>query len=169
MLFRSASQPEKNSDTLIIDKLEQDLEQEQVKYKTELEAHEATKTLLDIQKDNNEKLKIPFHNINDAKLKQLMSFHNDATCYGPSLNFTHPRDKTFSHCIAKELLAKRFLKFMEELEIIESTGGMDYSPAKAKDELTKWQVENYSFEEDKAGWYNNIMLGYLIIEYSKKS
>ncbi|MEN8134958.1 MAG: hypothetical protein ABFS18_05410 [Thermodesulfobacteriota bacterium] len=92
--------------------------------------------------------------------------HNDAVCYGRSLNFIHEPDESYSHCVTKEVLAKRFLKFFEELEIIENNGGMDYSRAKAKSELIKLQTK-YNFTNP--GWYTEFMLGILIIEYAKKA
>jgi len=62
-------------------------------------------------------LKVPFHKISNTKLKQLIKFHNDAVCYGHSLNFTHDSNNEYEECVAKELLAKRFLLFFEELEL----------------------------------------------------
>lgn len=131
---------------------------------------ESIRKKLEDEKEKNEKeieeLKYPFHQINNSKLKQLLAFHNDASCYGQSLNFTHEPDKSYNHCVTKKILAKRFLKFFEELEIIESDEELDYSRARAKDELINLQIQ-YQFTNP--GWYTEFMLGILIIEYAKKS
>lgn len=111
-------------------------------------------------------LKVPFHNISNTKLKQLMMFHNDARCYGTSLNFTHPSDDSYDHCVSKEELAKRFISFLEELGIVTDDVGIDYSRARAKRELVKLQ-ESHDFDE--LGWYGEFTLAVLIIEYAKKS
>ncbi|MFK5912852.1 MAG: hypothetical protein QM484_00635 [Woeseiaceae bacterium] len=120
----------------------------------------------EIEQKNNEieNLKKSFHQISNSKLKQLLAFHNDTVCYGRSLNFTHPAANDYAHCVKKELLAKQFLTFFEELEIIDSDGF--YTAQKAKDELIALQ-DKYGFRD--TGWYTELVLGILIIEYAKKS
>lgn len=159
-----------NKDLLkIIKQLKLELSAGKEKFTNNTNKLESIKTKLATQIQLNRELKNSFHNINNAKLKQLMSFHNDAICYGPSLNFSHPAGDSFKDCVSKEALAKTFLRFFAELGIIENTSEMEYTPQKAKAQLAKWQIENYQFDEENAGWYNGIMLGYLIIEYAKKS
>jgi hypothetical protein len=111
-------------------------------------------------------LKVPFHNISNPKLRQLMMFHNDARCYGTTLNFTHPADDSYSHCVSKESLSKRFISFLEELGIVKDDVGIDYSRARAKRELVALQ-EKHNFDE--LGWYGEFTLAILILEYAKKS
>ncbi len=116
----------------------------------------------EIEIDN---LKVPFHKISNTKLKQLIKFHNDAVCYGNSLNFTHDSSPEYEECVAKEVLAKRFLLFFEELELAK-VNSTNYSRARAKQELIILQ-DNYNFRDP--GWYTEFMLGILIIEYAKKA
>lgn len=139
--------------------VQDELKNEQVK-------SSAQKILLDEKDKEIKVLKQQSFNINNTKLKQLLSFHNDTACYGRSLNFTHESDESYNHCVSKEILAKRFLKFFEELEIIENDGAADYSRARAKAELIKLQTQ-YKFTN--TGWYTEFMLGILIIEYAKKA
>ncbi len=112
-----------------------------------------------------EHLKIPFHRVSDTKLKQLMKFHNASVCYGRSLNLTHNSGEDYQHCEPKEDLAKKLLMFFEELELINNEPS-NYSPSRAKDALIQLQG-NYRFTTP--GWYSDIMLGILIIEYAKKA
>lgn len=143
-----------------------ELELVKAQFDTEKEKNEKLKNSLDEKEKEIERLKKPFHQINNSKLKQLLLFHNDAVCYGRSLNFTHPPDDSYRHCVSKEVLAKRFIKFFEELELIKTNGSVDYSQEKAKNELIKLQ-DKYGFKD--TGWYTELVLGILIIEYAKKS
>ncbi|EGQ9099375.1 hypothetical protein J4H24_15425 [Vibrio alginolyticus] len=115
--------------------------------------------------DTIEELEIPFHRISDTKLKQLIKFHNATKCYGRSLNLIHDSGEEYAHCESKEDLAKKLLMFFEELELIH-THSSDYSRSRAKKALIQLQGD-YKF--NKPGWYNDLMLGILIIEYAKKA
>jgi len=110
-------------------------------------------------------LKAPFHLLSNTKLKQILKFHNSAACYGRSLNLTHPAGDEYAHCQSKDALAKKLLMFFEELEIIE-VDTANYSTKRAKEALVDLQ-SNYNF--NNPGWYSEIMLGILIIEYAKKA
>ena len=110
-------------------------------------------------------LKAPFHLISNTKLKQLLKFHNSAVCYGSSLNLTHPAGDDYQHCQSKEALSKKLLLFFEELELVEDNAS-NYSTERAKNALIRLQ-SNYKF--NNPGWYTDLMLGILIIEYVKKS
>ena len=122
------------------------------------------KNILDLNQHIAE-LKAPFHLISNTKLKQLLKFHNSAVCYGSSLNLTHPAGDDYQHCQSKEALSKKLLLFFEELELVENNGA-NYSTERAKNALIQLQ-SNYKF--NNPGWYTDLMLGILIIEYAKKA
>jgi len=136
-----------------------------IKYNEAININRNNELLIQEQKTEIVELKIPFHEISNTKLKQLVRFHNDAVCYGRSLNFTHDSSNEYEKCVVKDVLAKRFLLFFEELELTKENN-KNYSRERAKQELENLQY-NYNFRDP--GWYTESMLGILIIEYAKKA
>lgn len=103
-------------------------------------------------------------NFMDFKLQQLVEFHAAASCYGRSLNFTHPRTATYADCESKETLAENFLDFFEELNLLNNYDVSLPATMNAKSQLISLQ-NRYGFQE--SGWYTDQVLGVLIIEYSR--
>lgn len=141
-----------------LEKTQQELQQNQQL----LALSEQTNQGLKIQVED---LKAPFHQLSNTKLTQILKFHNAAACYGRSLNLTHPASEEYAQCLSKDELSRKLLMFFEELELIE-VDSENYSPKRAKEALVNLQ-STYNF--NNPGWYSDVMLGILIIEYAKKS
>lgn len=102
-------------------------------------------------------------NISDIEgdfLFRVLRFHNDALCYGSSMNFTYPRKDDTSSCVAKSKLAEQFVGFLSEIDFIE--GEVVASPEQAKLYLIQYQ-EKKNF--NTTGYYGIDVFKWLIIDY----
>ncbi|MFO7593989.1 MAG: hypothetical protein R6X15_08120 [Pseudomonadota bacterium] len=103
------------------------------------------------------------HNISDIEgdfLFRLLRFHNDALCYGSSMNFTYPRKDDTASCVEKSKLAEQFVGFLAEIDFID--GEVIASPEQAKLYLTKYQ-EKKNF--NTTGYYGIDVFKWLVIDY----
>lgn len=97
-------------------------------------------------------------------LYRITTFHNEALCYGNSLNFSYiSSGQDTKNCKSKEYLAERFLGFLAEIDFYE--GDTIGSPKTAKDTLTKYQ-ESKSF--GRTGWYSRDVLKWIVLDYLDK-
>lgn len=100
--------------------------------------------------------------VNDSYILPLRKFHQEARCYGSSLNFTVGEAKP--ECIPKEELATRFLEFLVELDLYDKEKPKTLEIAKK--ELIKLQ-KKYKFS--KPGWYGIHMFNILATELRTKA
>ena len=100
--------------------------------------------------------------INDSYLLPIRQFHQEARCYGSSLNFTIGEEKP--ECVPKEELASRFLGFLVQLNQYDKA--MPKSKDLAKKELIKLQ-QKYKFS--KLGWYSIHVFNILATEIRTKA
>lgn len=100
--------------------------------------------------------------VNDSYILPLRKFHQEARCYGSSLNFTVGEAKP--ECIPKEELATRFLGFLVELNLYDKEKPKTLEIAKK--ELIKLQ-QKYKFS--KPGWYGIHMFNILATELRTKA
>jgi hypothetical protein len=100
--------------------------------------------------------------INDSYLLPIRQFHQEARCYGSSLNFTVGEEKP--ECVSKEELASRFLGFLVQLNQYDKA--MPKSKDLAKKELIKLQ-QKYKFS--KLGWYSIHVFNILATEIRTKA
>ena len=100
--------------------------------------------------------------VNDSYILPLRKFHQEARCYGSSLNFTVGEAKP--ECIPKEELATRFLGFLVELDLYDKEKPKTLEIAKK--ELIKLQ-KKYKFS--KPGWYGIHMFNILATELRTKA
>ena len=97
-------------------------------------------------------------------LYRITTFHNEALCYGNSLNFTYiSSGQDTENCKPKKYLAERFLGFLAEIDFYE--GDIIGSPKIAKEILTKYQ-ESKSF--GRTGWYSRDVLKWIVLDYLDK-
>lgn len=100
--------------------------------------------------------------VSDSYILPLRKFHQEARCYGSSLNFTVGEAKP--ECIPKEELATRFLGFLVELNFYDKEKPRTLEIAKK--ELIKLQ-QKYRFS--KPGWYGIHMFNILATELRTKA
>ena len=110
------------------------------------------------------KLQAKTSDIEGDFLFRVLRFHNDALCYGSSLNFTYPRKDDTASCVGKDKLAAQFIGFLAEIDFID--GDAITSPEQAKRHLIQYQ-EKKNF--NTTGYYGIDVFKWLVIDYYERT
>ena len=144
---------------------------EKVRRETVKQTADEVFKLVQIVSEQNDKLAVwekkikIIENIEGDFLYRILTFHDEALCFGDSLNFTHePLCLDAAKCTKKEELAKRFLGFLAEIEFYNRR--IVANPTVAKTELIKYQ-ESKSF--GRTGWYSRDVFKWIVLDYYGKS
>lgn len=114
--------------------------------------------------DNVAELQAKTSDIEGDFLFRVLRFHNDALCYGSSLNFTYPRKDDTASCVGKDKLAAQFLGFLAEIDFIDDE--VVASPEQAKRYLIQYQ-ERKNF--NTTGYYGIDVFKWLVIDYYERT